>query len=151
MNDDDYYLSLNGKNTVENSYISKERRKTQRKYIGFCIFASLAISVPITCGLYSISNSITVANATKLVENLESINGNFKYIKSIDSNLESIGNTVEKLKEDYDMDQVDSLLTKLNYTLNKLIEILERIPEPPDIPPGISPINSSNITNSKVF
>jgi hypothetical protein len=143
----DMYLALDGD---PKSKEMKQQMHLSRKRIAFYLFISLAVSIPISCGLYKVSNSIDEANMTDLSKNINNINGNFEYIKSVDSNLETISSVLEKFKEEYDMDQIDELLLKLNYTLDRLIYILEHIPIPPESD-QVNPINQVNPMNQKVF
>jgi len=119
---DDMYLALDGD---PKSKEMKQHIHLSRKRMCFYLFLTLVVTVPISCGLYKVSNSINDANLTDLAKNINNINGNFEYIKSVDENLETISSVLEKFKQEYDMDQIDELLLKLNYTLDRLIYILE--------------------------
>ena len=139
----DMYLALDGD---PKSKEMKQHIHLSRKRMCFYLFLTLVVTVPISCGLYKVSNSINDANLTDLAKNINNINGNFEYIKSVDENLETISSVLEKFKQEYDMDQIDELLLKLNYTLDRLIYILEHIPIPPE-----SEQMKSNETILKVF
>jgi hypothetical protein len=143
---DDTYLLFDKEDPNQ---IRKYQQYKKNKYKEYALLTciGLLITIPVTCGLYSISTSLDKANIPGLTETVTQITNDFEYIKSINGDLKTLTKSIQQIQERYDVDEIDRLLIKMNIALDELIKLLELFPHPP-YPPQSTNLNHINMSKT---
>ena len=139
---DDTYLLFDKEDPNQMRKYQQYKKQKYKEY-GLWACIGLLITIPVTCGLYSISTSLDKANIPDLTSTVTQITDDFEYIKSINGDLKTLTQSIQQIQERYDIDEIDRLLIKMNIALDELIKLLELFPHPPYPPDLPQLINST--------
>ena len=89
---------------------------TKKAY--FICYIALITTVPITCGLIFVSQSLNSVNTTTIVESVDQLSSNFNKIDKLNENVNNLTNTIKHIFSNYNLRKFETLLGGVNNSLN---------------------------------